>query len=333
MGPVTNTESNLSAKPTPRSFADLPDGSQTNAPNRAETALKEGAEGALVLQGERSHPGGCENPADWLRWLTHDGRLLPVRCGAPNRCRYCSWLTALENAYVVTLDAHDVLPQLGFTLTTKAAMTAPATFRKDVEQVVRAVRRRWPWAEYLAQIEFTTGTAQRSGGARRIHLHGLLKGVPREDAAELEALLRRVWLARTGAHRVEAHELHRPAGAMAYLINHHAKEAQKPPRGWSGKRLRPSQGYFESPIADLRNEARWALAEKRTRVAVEAALESQGAWEVLTDDERWDAVEDGVKYRRTLPPPTLVRVTREPTEWTEDGLPGAFREVTHAVHG
>jgi hypothetical protein len=197
----------------------------------------------------------CERPRKGMRWQHEDGSLSPVRCGSPNLCRYCSWLTALENAYVVRLDAEMTCPRIGFTLTTKAAVTPPATFRKDVEQVFRSLRRE-PWAKdarYLGQIEFTTGNGRGSGGARRIHQHGLLKDVDPARAADCGELMKRVWLGRTGAHRVEAHELFRPAGAMAYLVNHHQKQAQTPPRGWSGKRLRPSKGYYEIPAPQLRS--------------------------------------------------------------------------------
>jgi len=45
------------------------------------------------------------------------------------------------------------------------------------------------------------------------------------------------------------------AGAMAYLVNHHQKQAQTPPRSWSGKRLRPSKGYYEIPAPQLRELA------------------------------------------------------------------------------
>lgn len=72
-----------------------------------------GAEGALVLDTERSGEGpgrGCENPRRFLRFQHHNGALTPVRCHSPNECRYCSWLTARENAVVVFMDAADDMP-------------------------------------------------------------------------------------------------------------------------------------------------------------------------------------------------------------------------------
>jgi hypothetical protein len=253
-----------------------------------------------------------------------DGTLTPVSCGCPNLCRYCSWLVALENAVVVKADSAMCLPRVGFTLTTKAATTPPATFRKDVEQVFRALRRE-PWAKgvrYLGQIEFTTGEGTRSGGARRIHQHGLLKDVEADRAADVAELSRRVWLPRTGAHRVEAHELHRPAGAIAYLINHHAKTAQTPPRGWSGKRLRPSKGYYERPIGEMREEARAFLSDKRARAATERLLCEANSWDELPDvDEIDEVIERSVEAAREHGAPVLVRTQRVPVDFGPDGLP------------
>lgn len=253
-----------------------------------------------------------------------DGRLTPVACGCPNLCRWCSWLVALENAVVVKTDAELCLPEIGFTLTTKAATTPPATFRRDVSETLRVLRRE-PWAKdmrYLAQIEFTTGKGTRSGGARRIHLHGLGKDVARERAPDVGEVLKRAWFPRTGADRVEAHELHRPAGAIAYLVNHHAKSAQTPPRGWSGKRLRPSKGYYERPIVEMREEARAYLSDKRARAAVSRALCEANSWDELPDlDEVDEAIERSVEVAREHGAPVLVRTQRVPVEFGADGLP------------
>ena len=223
------------------------------------------------------------------------------------------------------MDASDELPEVGFTLTTRAAATAPADFRESVAQAFRALRKAYPEAEYLGQIEFTTGQGKNSGGHRRIHQHGLLKGVPRQAAGDVGERLLAVWRKRTGAHRVEAHALVKPAGAIAYLVNHHQKGAQTPPRGWSGKRFRPSRGYFASPLPDLRNEARWALSEEAVEWAVDQALREQGAWEAFGPGEEYEEVlRAGIARRRAIPKPELVRVASLPSSWNDDGTPASF---------
>jgi hypothetical protein len=258
-----------------------------------------------------------------MAYQHEDGRLTAVSCGCPNLCRYCSWRVALENAVVVKMDAEIRLPEIGFTLTTKATHTAPATFRNDVRLAFRALRRRFPGAQYLGQIEFTTGEGTHSGGARRIHQHGLLKGVPRERAEEVGAILREVWHQRTGAHRVEAHELHRPAGAIAYLVNHHQKSAQTPPKGWSGKRLRPSKGYYEHPIAAMRERAKAILSAKVAEAEVDRWLDEANAWEAL-DPCEYDSLRDELLERASTAAPVLVRTMRVPSAFGEDGLPSEW---------
>jgi hypothetical protein len=124
-----------------------------------------------------------------MHFLHADGRLTPVPCNSPNKCRPCSWRVAVENACVVRADAEICLPEVGFTLTTRAAVTAPATFRRDIEQAFRALRKE-PWARdarYLGQIEFTTGLGKLAAGVRRIHQHGLLKDVSRDRAQDAAA--------------------------------------------------------------------------------------------------------------------------------------------------
>jgi hypothetical protein len=227
---------------------------------------------------------------------------------------------------VVFMDASDDMPEVGFTLTTRAAATAPADFRESVAQAFRELRKAYRDAQYLGQIEFTTGEGKNSGGHRRIHQHGLLKAVPGSAADDVADRLLAVWLKRTGAHRVEAHRLEKPAGAIAYLVNHHQKSAQTPPRGWSGKRFRPSRGYFASALADLRNEARWALTEEAVEWAADRALQDAGAWEALGAGPEYEEVlRAAIRRRRTLPKPELVRVANVPATWNEDGTPATFR--------
>lgn len=270
-----------------------------------------------------------------MSWRHEDGSLTPVRCGSPNLCLYCSWLTAIENAYVVRIDAEACCPRIGFTLTTRAAVTPPATFRRDVSETFRALRRQ-PWASdarYLGQIEFTSGNGSKASGARRIHQHGLLKDVDPARAPDVAELMKRVWLGRTGAHRVEAHELHRPAGAMAYLVNHHQKQAQTPPRGWQGKRLRPSKGYYEQPAPQLRQLARAALADKRLRAAVVKTLGAEECWHDVDADVQADVLGQALDDARDYPSPVLVKTMDVPNAFGADGLPSAWRtEVVGPMH-
>jgi hypothetical protein len=243
------------------------------------------AAASLVNLGERSDPGpgehgwiGCAAAARGVMWLHPDGSLRWARCGRSNSCWYCARLSALENLVVLELDArHHSAPTVGMTLTTSAARTDDGELRRSVEQVTKALRRRWRELEYLAFVEWTTGRASTSGGHRRVHVHVLLKELPVDDVDEAEAIVKRVWKARTGAHRVEVRELRKAGGATAYLALHHRKQSQGPPAGWTGKRFRPSRGYFGGvgEVGKLRARAHELIAERRAIAAAEHELERE----------------------------------------------------------
>lgn len=236
----------------------------------------------------------CERRSERCGWLLADGTFVAARCGAPNKCAYCAYLTTVENGLVVSLDAIDELPRVGLTLTTVDPSHGAKRFRTDVEHIFKFVRRRLgPDVGYLGLVEYSTGKAATSGGHRRIHQHLLLKRCDPAAAEAIEDELRWLWQRRTGADRVELRELRTPAGATAYLIHHHRKREQAPPAGWSGKRMRPSKNYYATPVAQLRGEARALLLDRRTRRAARMSIDWQEVqdWpEELVDDELRQAV-------------------------------------------
>jgi hypothetical protein len=216
-------------------------------------------------------------------------------------------------------------PRLGMALTTVAAHTEPAKFVRDVEQVRRFLKRELAGYQGLSHIEFTTGKGQRSGGHRRIHSHELVKSDDRLTAGDLVAVeegVRRIWEARTGAHRVEVAELRTAAGAAHYLTHHHSKRAQLPPAGWKGRRYRPTRGYFALAAEGRRARARDALLDKNLRRRVKNTLVADGLSDV--DHEVWDELlrADLQKARElTGKGVELVRVMEVPTEFGADDLP------------
>lgn len=232
----------------------------------------------------------CERPSAYAGWLLADGRIVPARCGATNRCAYCAYQRVLEDALVVSLDAErHGHPRVGMTLTTLDPHHDLERFRRDVEQVFRLVRRELG-AEvgYLGMMEWTTGRGKRSGGHRRAHQHVLLRGCLPSEAEAIEGAVRALWSARTGASRVELRELRSPVGATAYLIHHHRKRDQAPPAGFRGKRLRPSKNYYGQPIPTLRREATTMLRNKRLRKIANRMIEWEeldGAPEEMIDHE------------------------------------------------
>lgn len=163
-------------------------------------------------------------------------------------------------------------PQAAVTLTSvDPDRDTSRRWSKDMEQVIRALRRRWPAVEYLGFMEWTSGRGPRSGGRRRPHSHLLVRGLPAEHAERAEKVVRQVWEARTGAHVVEVAPLRAAEDGVAYLALHHLKPSQAAPEGWRGRRLRPSKGWWGSNAAELRRAATHAVAERahRSRVTKE----------------------------------------------------------------
>jgi hypothetical protein len=223
-------------------------------------------------------------------------------------------ISAFENALVVRLDAFDGgrWPTWGLTTTTRDPTFGQKELRRCEENLYRQLRREYGrQIEYLGFVEFTTG---RNDGHRRPHVHHLVKGLPRATAEEvlrLELRVSQLWHRYTrDAWVVECRPLRTPMGAIAYLALHHHKLEQQPPKGWSGKRFRPSRGYFNRPIAELRAEARELLAER----CIERALID--AWNVpdgfdgsLLDELIAENIE-AARERASQNRPTLHRVTR-----------------------
>jgi hypothetical protein len=268
-----------------------------------------------------------------MAFLLPDGTLSTVRCGCPNLCAFCAFMSAAEDGMMVLQDALDgTPPRVSMTLTTARPTTPPHVFRRDVEQVFKLIRRRCPDAEYLGRIEFTTGKGARSGGHRRIHQHMLLKHVAASETASIEGDVRELWRRRTGAHRIEVAELRSAAGAAHYLTHHHSKADQAPSKGWRGRRLRASRGYFELPAVDRREQAREALRDRRVVKRFEELLQAQDVEPMADEFEEWvapvleNAAEAAIRTR-------LVRVAELPTEFGPDGLPTGWQtEILGDVH-
>jgi hypothetical protein len=183
-----------------------------------------------------------------------------------NLCDYCARLAAVENAELLALDACEgAAPALWCVLTTRSATADPKPFYRAREQVLKALRRRWPAVEYAALVEFTTGYGPMSGGSRRPHWNLLLKGLPVEAIDDAGEVIRRVWCARIDAEpwaQFVGH-VHETGGLMRYIALHFLKESQAPPKGWRGHRFLKSRGYLWTDTPAARSAAKRSLRLKR----------------------------------------------------------------------
>jgi hypothetical protein len=236
-------------------------------------------------------------------------RFAPVPCGRTNSCEYCARRAAIENVLVVGLDAREAsAPRHGVTLTTRDPRFDPGRFREAAAQWFRWLRREVGPVEYLGLVEFTTGRGQRAAGARRMHQHTLLKGLPEEaDLDELWRQGKRRWEQLTGAWRIELRELRTAGGAVAYIVGHHEKVSQAPPGYWKGKRIRPSKGYFVRPVGELRAEVKASMRRKAEHRALEAMLAEADVDLGQYDPDVWESL---LEQRRPAEPVRVVKVMR-----------------------
>lgn len=258
----------------------------------AEASPQAGGEAALDLHEGISTPPlvGCPRWPEHQRLLNlTTGEVVRGRCKATNLCDYCAKLAAVENAELLALDASEYAPTVWIVLTTRSADVDARRFYRSREKLWKAVRRRWPAAEYAYLVEFTTGYGKASGGLRRPHWNLLVKGVPLDELDELGRVVRRVWCAREdatpGAQYVGTVE--DAGGLMRYLALHFQKESQAPPKGWRGHRFRTSSGYLVRPASVLREEAKRSLRLKRLLWRGLSVPEAEGTLE-LASRESWE---------------------------------------------
>ena len=196
-----------------------------------------------------------------------------------NLCPPCARLGAVETSECLALDAlENSPPAVWLVLTTRLAESSPAPFYRARAAVMRAVKRRWPEAEYAALVEFTTGYGPRSGGRRRPHWNLLLKNVPADAIEELREVVVRVWCDRVDAKPAGQFvgPVAEAGGLMRYLALHFQKESQAPPLGWKGHRFMHSRGYFAEGITEVRKRAQAQLRYRREVWKLENAAAAAG---------------------------------------------------------
>lgn len=209
---------------------------------------------------------GCYGYGAAFVW--EDGRSAPVRSKASNRCPGCARAVAYENMTMLRQDAEEnCAPGHVLTLTSREPVTDAGAYRDACAVFWRAFRRKWGHVEYCGFIEWTTGDGPRSGGHRRMHSHWLVKGLSSEQLELVEQWVSVEWAKLTGAWIVQLAELRTVGGVVGYLALHHEKLSQAPPEGWSGRRLRPSKGYFALDGRTRRDRARLWLQDHRADVA------------------------------------------------------------------
>jgi hypothetical protein len=243
-----------------------------------------------------------------MRLRSEHGEIVEGRCRSTNLCRYCQTLFVVETLEMLALDAAEWAPTLWLVLTAREHLSRRDTYA-HLQQLRRAARRRWPDIEWFVQVEF-----QRRGA---LHLNLVVKGVPVEDRAKLEALFGRLWCERVDAEQpaaVWSGEVSDGEGLMRYLHKHLAhglKREQAPPIGWRGHRTSQTRGYLVRPAPVMRAEARASLRLKRElRKALARGFEGHDAELVAQQAAQLAADTSWELYRLPIPCRQLTPVER-----------------------
>lgn len=130
-------------------------------------------------------------PHEWFAASVATGELVALRCKSTNKCSYCREVGARETVEMISLAAEELPPTVFVVLTTSEFVTR-AELRRDLCQLRRAARRRWPATEYFCALEW-----QRRGA---IHVNLLVRGPAPDEAWELMDVLWNVW---KGRHRAD----------------------------------------------------------------------------------------------------------------------------------
>jgi hypothetical protein len=241
------------------------------------------AGGPLGQHEELSHPDAlrCVCGPEHLRLLSEHGELVKVRGRSVNRCEYCARLAAVENCEMLVLDALEGdPPAVLIVLGTRTSTVVMSGFYDGLRLVKRALKRRWPAAEYAGLLEFTTGYGPRSGGKRRPHWNLMFKGIPASDADAAGEVAARIWCRHVDAeeHAQHASAIRDGEGLMKYLAEHFNKTSQAPPAGFKGQRFNCSRGYFTGcSRATARARAAESLRLKREVWRASRATDLAGA--------------------------------------------------------
>jgi len=223
------------------------------------------AEGALGKH--EDFPTRCTCGPRFLRLRSNHGELVQPRGGSVNQCEYCARLAAVENCEMLVLDALEGdAPQLVTILGTRTPTVDMDVFARGRQEVVRAVRRRWPDAQYAYEVEFTTGYGPRAGGKRRPHWNWFWKGIPREDVEQARDVVVSAWCRHVDAEPQAQYvaEIDNAVGLTKYVTEHFMKASQRPPEGFAGHRFKTSRDYFRGiSVAVARRRAKESLRLKR----------------------------------------------------------------------
>ena len=185
------------------------------------------------------------------------GELVRGRCKATNLCHYCRGLYLRETVRMLQLDAEVSPPTLFAVLTAREFLRKGDGMKRLLsDSLLRPLRRRWP-------VEWFCRWEHQARGA--LHLNLLVKGVAVEAWRDFERELFGLWCANVDA--LPKGQYVEPVSSgeavTVYVANKvaHAGKSNQEPQGWRWHhRTSQTRGYLHRSAAELRRDARAALA-------------------------------------------------------------------------
>ena len=183
-----------------------------------------------------------------------------VRCKGTNVCLVCRRYFVRETVEMLKLDAMEDAPSVYIVLTAREFLTRAACY-EHLNQIRKALRRRWPEVEW-----FITCELQKRGA---LHLNLMVKHVPVALVDDVGELAVGVWCSRVDAEpQAQYHGLIEDAGGVVAYVHktmeatlaHGLKRSQQPGTDWRGHRTSQTRGYFVRPVVEMRREARLSLS-------------------------------------------------------------------------
>ena len=167
-------------------------------------------------------------------------------------------------------------------LTAREFLTKGRALSRTLDQVLRALRKRWP-------VEWFCRWEEQDRGA--LHVNLLVKGVPVDQWEEFQRVLVGRWCDRVDAEPAGQYVEPIECGeaVTVYVANkvEHAGKSNQEPTGWRFKhRTSQTRGYLVRPAGELRTEARRSLAAEalvwrgwtREAAALEVGLRAEQMW-------------------------------------------------------
>lgn len=200
--------------------------------------------------------GACQRWPEGF-WLLNEttGEMCVGCCRATNLCDCARRRYLRETVRMLAIDAAERPPTIFAVLTAREHLVKDADLMRTMEQVLKALRRRWP-------VEWFCRWEQQARGA--LHVNLLVKGVPEAEWRDFARVLVERWCTRVDAEPSGQYcePIIDGTAVTLYVAKKvlHAGKSNQEPHLRHKHRTSQTRGYLVRPASVMRQEARDSLA-------------------------------------------------------------------------